>query len=337
MTESTHFFISHGLTVIFVVVFVERLGLPIPALPWLLGAGALAAAGRLNPFLAVGVTMFGCVLGDSVWFYLGRSRGTQVLGWLCRISLEPDSCVRRTQNVFTRYGLRGLLVANFVPGLGTVAPPLAGMAGIPFGRFLLVDGLGALAYAACGVGIGFFFSGEIGQIAAALAQIGVSALITLVATVALYVAYKFWQRRRLLRELRGSRITVQELRQQLEAGAKPIILDLRSRAELKLDPSIIRGAIHIDVDRLAPHSHPFPQDQDIVVYCSCPNEVSSARFARMLQKRGFTHIRPLQGGIAAWRKLEYPTETWSSTVTATTGAAIDSGSKEVSEAPIPPV
>ncbi|MGA2245028.1 MAG: DedA family protein/thiosulfate sulfurtransferase GlpE [Verrucomicrobiota bacterium] len=314
MSEISQFLINHGLLVIFLIVFLEQMGLPLPALPWLLAAGALASSGKFNPFLGIGLAVLACVLADTFWFYLGRYRGVQVLGLLCRISLEPDSCVRRTQNVFTRYGLKGLAVSKFVPGLNTVAPPLAGMAGISLPRFLLADGTGSLLYGASFIGFGYFFSGQIQQIGAAITQIGSSALTLLLALLALYIAGKFWQRQRLLRELRAARITVAELLQKVEAGENPVILDLRSSAELSLSPSLIRGAIHVDADEIARRSHEIPRDRDIVVYCSCPNEVTSARVARLLQRQGFTRIRPLLGGIEAWRKSDYPMEAWSSTV-----------------------
>ncbi len=142
MSEATRFLANYGTPLVFVAVFLEQMGLPLPVVPLLLAAGALAATGQFNLVTGFGLTVLACLIADTVWFYLGRYRGQRVLGLLCRISLEPDSCVRRTQNVFTRYGLRGLLVSKFVPGLSTVAPPLAGMSGVGAGRFLLVDGVG---------------------------------------------------------------------------------------------------------------------------------------------------------------------------------------------------
>src|SRR6266496_1737075 len=214
------------------------MGLPIPALPVLLAAGALSAAGKFNLLLGIVATVVACLIADALWFYLGRYRGNRVLGFLCRISLEPDSCVRRTQNVFTRYGLRGVVVAKFIPGMSTVAPPLAGMAGVPVGRFLLFDGFGALLYGSLLLCLGYLFSSQIEQIAAAMSHVGVGALSLIVGLAVLYVAYKYWQRRSLLRELRMARITVAELRQKLDAGENPVILDLRSKAELEQDPTL---------------------------------------------------------------------------------------------------
>jgi membrane protein DedA with SNARE-associated domain/rhodanese-related sulfurtransferase len=308
MSETSRFLINHGLPLVFAAVFVEQMGLPLPALPWLLAAGALSAAGQFSLPLGLGVTVIACLVADAVWFYLGRYRGNQVLALLCRISLEPDSCVRRTQNVFTKYGLRGVLIAKFVPGMNTVAPPLAGMSGIGAGRFLFVDGAGALLYGGCLLGFGYFFSHQIDQIAAAIARIGGSALSLVIGLAILYIAYRAWQRQRLLRELRTARITVDELRQKLAAGETPVIFDLRSNAAVEQDPTLIQGAIHLSLEDIEKRVSEFPRDRDIIVYCSCPNEVSSARLALQLQRKGFTRVRPLLGGIDAWRKQQYPTQ-----------------------------
>jgi membrane protein DedA with SNARE-associated domain/rhodanese-related sulfurtransferase len=306
MTQTSQFLVQHGLPLVFGAVFVEQMGLPIPAPPLLMAAGALSATGQFSPFLGLGLAVLACLVADAFWFYLGRHRGGKVLGLLCRISLEPDSCVRRTQDVFTKHGLRGVLVAKFVPGLSTVAPPLAGMSGISIGQFLFVDGLGSLLYGGCFILLGYFFSTQIEQIVEALAGVGASALTSLIAVVAGYIAFKYWQRRRLLRELRMARVTVGELRQKQEAGEELVILDLRSSAALEEDPAIIQGAIHVSLDDIEKRHHELPRDRDVIVYCSCPNEVTSARVALLLRRKGFTRVRPLLGGIDAWREQNYP-------------------------------
>jgi membrane protein DedA with SNARE-associated domain/rhodanese-related sulfurtransferase len=306
MTETTQFIIRHGLPLIFVAVLVEQMGLPLPAMPWLLAAGALSAIGKFNLALGLLVAVVACLLADVTWFYLGRYRGNQILSLLCRISLEPDSCVRRTQNVFTKYGLRGLLVAKFVPGMSTVAPPLAGMSKVSVGRFLLFDGVGSLLYGGCILGLGFCFNRQIDQIIAAIGRIGGSALSLLIGLVVVFIAYKYWQRRRLLHELRMARITVAELRELLDTGKAPVIFDLRSSVAVEEDPAMIQGAVHLSVEEIENRLDELPRDRDIVVYCSCPNEVSSARLALRLHRKGFTRVRPLLGGIDAWREQNYP-------------------------------
>ncbi len=319
MSQTTQFLISHGVPLVFAVVFVEQMGLPLPALPWLLAAGALSASGKFNLSMGLAVIVTGCLLADAFWFYLGRYRGNQVLGLLCRISLEPDSCVRRTQNLFTKYGLRGVLVSKFLPGMSTVAPPLAGMSNIGFGRFLAVDVAGSVLYGGSALGLGYLFSRQIDQIGAALARIGGSALSLIIGAAVLFIAYKYWQRQRLLHELRMARITAEELRELLDSGSAPVILDLRSSAALEEDPALIQGAIHLSIDDIETRLSEFPRDRDIIVYCSCPNEVSSARLALRLQRKGFARVRPLLGGIDAWREQKYPMQLRAAVMVATAG------------------
>jgi membrane protein DedA with SNARE-associated domain/rhodanese-related sulfurtransferase len=319
MNETNRFLITHGLPIIFGAVFLDQMGVPIPAVPWLLAAGALAATGKFHWLMGLELAVLACLIADIFWFYLGRHRGTQVLRLLCRMSLEPDSCVRRTTNVFTRYGWRGIILAKFVPGMSTVIPPLAGMSQIRPGIFLLIDGVGSLLYCGAFLLLGYLFSNQIGQIAAIFDRIGGGLLEAFFVFLVLYLAYKYWDRQRLLRELRMAKVTVGELDKMLDAGENPFILDMRSVLELEQDPAIIRGAVHVAMEDLDKNHKEFPRDREIIVYCDCPNEESSAKTALVLRKKGFTRVRPLLGGIEAWRKANYPTAIWTkSTATATT-------------------
>src|SRR5436190_11825606 len=308
MNETLEFLVRHGAAVLFAAVFVEQMGVPLPAAPWLLAAGALAATGRISWFVGLSAATVGSLLADLIWFYLGRYGGQRMLNLLCRISLEPDSCVRRTQDLFTRYGMRGVVAAKFVPGLSTLAPPLAGNSGVSAPRFFFFDGLGSVLYAGFFILVGVLFSHQLEQVIAALASLGSSALGLVVGLATLYIGYKFYQRQRLLKELRMARITVDELHQKLESGESPIILDLRSQSELERDPLLIRGARHMTMEELKLRHHEIPRDRDIVLYCSCPNEVSSARMALLLHRNGILRVRPLLGGIDAWRERKYATE-----------------------------
>src|SRR5690242_19727274 len=191
--------------------------------------------------------------------------------------------------------------------MSTVAPPLAGMSKISIGRFLFVDGLGSFLYGGSLLGLGYLFNRQIDQIGAAVARIGGSALSLLIALAVLFIAYKYWQRQRLLHELRTARITVSELREMLDAGKAPLIFDLRSSAALEEDPALIQGAVHLNLDDVESRLNELPKNRDIILYCSCPNEASSARLALRLHRRGFTRVRPLLGGIDAWREQNYPT------------------------------
>ncbi len=308
MNETYAFLVRHGTAVLIAAVFIEQMGAPLPAAPWLFAAGALVGAGKMNGLVALGAAAFGSVLADMIWFYLGRQYGHRLLGLLCRISLSPDSCVRRTQDVFARYGMRGVVAAKFIPGLSTMAPPLAGSSGVGAPRFLLFDGTGSLLYVGSFLLVGVLFSRQLEQVMAVVARLGSNALGVVAGLAAVYIGYKYWQRRRLIRELRVARITVDELHQKLEAGENPMILDLRPLSELDLDPSLIRGALHMTMAEVEHRQQEIPRDRDIILYCSCPNEVSSARAALLLHRKGITRVRPLLGGIDAWRERNYPTE-----------------------------
>jgi membrane protein DedA with SNARE-associated domain/rhodanese-related sulfurtransferase len=300
MSGLIEFLIAYGLPLLFVAILLEQLGLPLPAVPWLLAVGSLSANAKFSAPAGIAVAAVACLVADSTWFYLGRHQGNRLLGLLCRISLEPDSCVRRTENAFSRYGLRTLLVSKFVPGLNTVAAPLAGASKVGAQRFLLFDATGSIIYASCYILLGYFFRNQIEQIAGALSGLGKSALLVLVFLVAAYLGFKLWRRQMLLRELRMTRITVAELRQKLDAGESPLIFDLRANPGGS-EELIIPGAIRISMDELGKNAD-IPRDRDIIVYCACPNEVSAARVALKLRQKGFTRVRPLKGGIDAWKQ-----------------------------------
>jgi membrane protein DedA with SNARE-associated domain/rhodanese-related sulfurtransferase len=306
MDDVTEFLIRYGQLLLFVIVFAEQVGLPIPAIPILLAAGAIAGAGILSLPLAIGVSVIASLLGDLIWYYLGRYRGRQVLNLLCRISLEPDSCVRRTEDYFVRHGVRALLVAKFIPGLSTVMPSLAGLFNVSLGQFLLYNGLGALLWTVAFIMPGYLFSDQIERLAGYAEQLGSSALVLAMAALALYIMYKYVNRIRLFRELRIARITVEELKQLMDAGNEVMIVDLRRPSDRAADPYTIPGSLQIAVQELESRHHEIPRDRDVILYCACPNEVTSAQMAVMLKRRGIKRVRPLVGGVESWRASNYP-------------------------------
>lgn len=308
MNETLEFLTKHGPVVLFLVAFIEQVGLPFPAAPWFLAAGALAGAGRMDAVGAIAAATVGSLLADVIWFFLGQRYGGRILKLICRISIERDSCVRRTEDIFMRYGMAGVIAARFVPGLSTLAAPLSGRSGVSFMRFIFFDGLGSLLYVSCFILGGVLFSKQVEQVLDALANLGHGALALVTALVALYIGYKYYQRRRLLMELRMARITVDELYRKLESGETPVILDLRPLSEIEHEPLLIRGALHITLDELQRRHQEIPRDRDVVLYCSCPNEESSARAALLLRRCGILRVHPLLGGFDAWRERNYPTE-----------------------------
>ena len=306
MTDTTRFLADHGLPLVFAAVLVEQMGLPLPAFPWLLAAGALAAEDLVHPASALLLVVAACLLADVFWFYWGRLRGQRVLRLLCWMSLEPDTCVRRTQDLFGRYGLRSIAVNKFLPGISTVVPPLAGMTGIGLGVFLALDAIASLLYAGALLGLGYVFHWQIERLIAVFHGLGASTLGVLLAAIAVYLAYKWWQRQRVLRDLRMTRITAEELRRKLEAREPVLVLDVRPRSVLQQDDAVLPGAHHVDPDEVERSLEGVPPDRDIVVYCDCPNEVSAARVALRVQHLGFRHVRPLLGGLEAWRAGNHP-------------------------------
>ncbi len=268
MTLTGQFLVRHGYLLLFGIVFAEQVGVPLPAVPFLLAAGALAGRGQLNLALVVVVILAASLVGDLLWFELGRRRGAKMLSLLCRVSLEPDSCVRRTENVFARHGARSLLFGKFIPGLSVVAPPLAAIFGMRVPRFLLFDALGALIWTAVFVGVGYVFSGQLELIADQAERLGGWLIVVVGASAALYVLYKFVQRRRFLRDIRLARISAEELKQKLDAGEDVVIVDLRHSIDFEADPSTIPGALHVPSEEFAARNGEIPRDREIVLYCT---------------------------------------------------------------------
>lgn len=297
MNEILEFLANHGSLVLAAAVFAEQVGFPVPAMPFLIAAGALVGTGQMAPGMAVVSAVLAAMAGDQVWFELGRRRGRMVLNWLCRISLEPTSCVRRTEDLFARHGVRSLIVAKFVPGFSTIAPPLAGIVGLTVPQYLLFNGLGTLLWVGTGIGLGFTFSDQLEQALAMSVQIGPAVGLAALIAVMGYVVYKAINRYRA--DSRIARMTVRQLTDKIAAGEVPVIVDLRPLAARREEPGI-PGAIPLTLDELPTRQHELPRDRDVILYCACPADASSVEGARRLQKLGFTRVSPLAGGLGAW-------------------------------------
>ena len=268
MSESLQFLLRHGYSVLFLWVFAEQVGLPIPSIPLLLAAGALAGTGRMSFWLVVSLVILAALMGDALWYELGRRKGIKLLQLLCRVSLEPDSCVRRTEGVFERHGARSLVAAKFLPGLSTVAPPLAGVFHMKPLRFLLFDLLGAALWAGTFSGLGYAFSGEIERLASRAERLGGWLGVVLFAALLAWILWKFIARQRFLRELRISRITPAELKEKLDAGENIAVVDLRHSLDFEAAPKTIPGAFRIDAQELQQRDDLIPRDRDVVLYCT---------------------------------------------------------------------
>jgi rhodanese-related sulfurtransferase len=219
---------------------------------------------------------------------------------LCRVSLTPDSCVSQTQTQFERWGVNALVIAKFVPGLATIAPPLAGATGIGWIRFLVLSAIGAGLWAGAALGIGVIFSAQVDYVLAALERMGATTLLLVVALLLAYIAYKWWERRRFFAMLRVAWIHVDDLYRLIAAGEDVVIVDVRSPTARSLEPRRIPGAVHVPLQAVDQHARELPRDREIILYCTCPNEVSAAEAAKLLMNSGFTRVRPLHGGLEAW-------------------------------------
>lgn len=306
MNEVNAFVSQYGEVLLVAVVFAEQVGLPLPAVPVLLAAGALAGAGKMDLTGAVVLSVMACVAGDLIWYELGRRRGRHALNLLCRISMEPDSCVRRTENFFARHGVRSLVLAKFIPGLSTLAPALAGLFRIRMQRFLLYNGIGAVLWTLAFVLPGYLLSDHIERLAGEAERFGSWLAVFIGVGIAAYLAYKFVHRQLLLRKLRITRITAEGLKQMMDNNHELLVVDLRSAPDHDADPYTIRGALRMTTDELEQRHHEIPRHQDVILFCACPNEVTAARMALLLRSKGITRVRPLVGGIDAWREKGFP-------------------------------
>jgi membrane protein DedA with SNARE-associated domain len=264
--DTLEFLVRHGYLVLFLWLLAEQAALPLPSIPLLLACGALARSGQMDWRLVLLYGLAACLVADNVWFQLGKRRGTKILRFICRIALEPDSCVRQTENAFSRYGLRSLLVAKFVPGLNAVAAPMAGRSGATLVRFLLFDALGTLLWLVSFTSLGYLFSGQLETVAGYALRMG-SGLVTILAVgLAVWIAWKYVQRQRFLRSLAVARITAEELRDKLLASEDVLIVDVRRiHAD---DPTAIPGAVLIPTEEMAVRHPEIPRDRDLILVCS---------------------------------------------------------------------
>lgn len=294
VTEILH---RHGALVLFAVVFAEQVGLPLPALPLLVAAGVLIGTGHVGLVSAILAAVLATLLADGIWYMAGRWRGRPVLSFLCRIALEPDACVRRTENFFRLHGPRSLVAAKFIPGLSTIAPPLAGIVGLGPLAFILYDGLGTALWVGAGLGTGYAFGTGAPGIMAQATQMTPLVAMGVAGLTFLYIGLKVWRRYELQR---APRIAADEVVRKMEAGVPIMFVDLRPLEQQREAPGI-QGAVSMSLDNLARMATALPKDRDIVFYCACPADASSVQAAKLLRDKGFTRVWPLAGGIEVWR------------------------------------
>jgi len=306
MELPTHVLLMYGYLLLFAWVLVEQLGIPLPATPVLLAAGALSADGPINFWLALAAGLAAAVIADSVWFLIGRWKGHHVLRILCKLSLEPTTCVRRTQDSFGRRRGRALVFAKFIPGLGLLTPPVAGQNGMGVGQFLLYDAVGCALWVSVLLAAGRFFGDLLKRNLYLLDWAGRFSGALLILGIAGFFLGRVWRRRMVLKNLAAARLEPEDLKRRLDAGEEVFIVDLRHPLELLPDPFTLPGAQHISPEALAARHQEIPRDRDIVLYCTCPSEATAAKTAMTLHNLGIERVRPLRGGFDEWKRLGFP-------------------------------
>jgi membrane protein DedA with SNARE-associated domain/rhodanese-related sulfurtransferase len=292
--------LQHGTLLVFASTLAARIGLPVPAAPVVVVAGALSVGGGIGFWAMTLAAVIANLLGDAAWFVGGRRYGHRVMRLLCRLSLSPDSCVRQSENFIGRWGGGALIAAKFVPGVSTIAAPMAGALGMSTARFVAFDLLGAAVWTFAFALLGVVFSRDIRAVLDTLASVGLLTGGALMVALLGYLAIRWVRRRSVLMALAAPRITVGELRALFEQGRAPTVIDVRSPSSLLLDPRRVPGALPIELRMIAARARELPADAIVVLYCNCPNEVSAAQAARLLGKAGVANSRVLEGGLDAW-------------------------------------
>jgi membrane protein DedA with SNARE-associated domain/rhodanese-related sulfurtransferase len=289
----------YGLAFVFVNVLLLQAGLPVPAYPTLIVIGALAAQ---SPYTIPGLlatAVAASVIADVAWYITGRRLGGPVLKTLCRVSLSPESCVRQTESIFTRWGAPSLTVAKFVPGFASVATAMAGIVRLSPWRFVLFDAIGAALWSGVAIAVGFIFRDAINDVLDVFAALGKIGMALIVLGFVGYVVWKWVQRNRFIRQLRMDRVTVEELRALADSGKPTTVIDVRSPLSQSATGRI-PGAISVDATKMKFGLVAVEPTTEVIVYCQCPNEATAVKVAKALIQHGFKRVRPLAGGIDAW-------------------------------------
>ncbi len=305
-----HIVESYGLWVVFFCVLLDQGGLPVPSYPPMIATAALAVDANTSLWPILLVATLAAILADLLWFAGGRRYGASLLRLMCKLSLSADSCVGLTRRVYGRWGPPSLIVSKYVPGFAAVATTLAGETGISLRRFALYDGIGALLWAGGAVALGAIFHEAVEAVLLELDELGHYALILLLAAIALFIVVKWWQRHRFTMKIRMVRISAPDLDALLRSGAPVALLDVRG-TERRMQSGWIPGSIDApDVAGLQ-----LDPDAEVVVYCDCPDDASAAVAATTLKTKGLRRVRPLAGGIDAWRALGLPLESSGASIT----------------------
>ena len=311
MPIAIEFFVRHAYAILFLWVLVEQIGIPIPSIPLLLTAGTLSATHRVSASSALLAVMAACLISDSAWYALGRHYGGRVIRLLCKMSLESTTCVAKTEGYFTRRGPVTLLFAKFVPGLSTVAAPIAGQTRMFYLRFLVYDMSGTVFWSLSFLLAGRFFDDLAKRSQGFFQLLTHFAVVVFVVMVAGFFLWRVVSHRRFVARVRDLRLEPEELKAMLDQAMRegveqPFIVDLRHPLDYLPDPRVLPGAVRIGPAEIARYAASIPRDRDIILYCTCPSEETSAKVALQLHRLGITRVRPLRGGFDGWKQAGYP-------------------------------
>ena len=296
--------IAHGALIVFLVTLAARAGAPVPAAPLLVVAGGVAMTGQLSLMVCLLASIVANVLGDAVWYQAGRWRGHRVMKLLCRISLSPDTCVRQSEGILSRWGGSSLIAAKFLPGISVVAAPMAGALGMSWKRFVAYDLGASFIWTTVFMAIGVVFAGQIVLVLDVMTQFGTIAAVAIAIALATMIVYRYLRRRWMLSDRYAPRIAVHELRELIRRGESPIVIDVRSSVAMLQDNRRVPGAMVATLAQLPATATELPRDREVVLYCNCPNEVSALRGVRILADLGHHRARALHGGLDAWLEIE---------------------------------
>lgn len=306
MPVALDFFLKYGYWILFLWVLVEQIGVPIPSAPLLITAGTLTATHRMNLALVLAAVLAGSLISDSAWYWLGKRYGGAVVKLLCKLSMESNTCVRRTEDYFAKHGVKALVVAKFLPGLSTVAPPIAGQTGMQYRLFVVYDAIGILLWGLAFTMGGRFFGDVLKQHPNAFAWVGRFGFVLFVLLLMAFFLWRFYRQKAFLNEIRMARVAPDELKAMLDQGQPVFIVDLRHPLDYLPDPRTLPGAVLFSPDKLVAHYTEIPRDRDVVLFCTCPSEATAAKMALTIRKMGVYRVRPLLGGFDEWKRLGYP-------------------------------
>jgi membrane protein DedA with SNARE-associated domain/rhodanese-related sulfurtransferase len=285
-------------------VFLQQLGLPVPSVPTMVLAGS-QSSGLMALAAMLLAAVLASLLADWIWYAAGRKFGYRVLSLLCKMSINPSTCVNQTEARFTKWGVWSLVFGKFIPGFATVAPPVAGALGMPGSSFFMASAVGAGLWAGLALVAGYAFQAQIDGALAWTAAHGIRLALIAAALIAVVIGWKVWQKARFERLAAMRHIGMDEFQQALASLRPPHIIDLRTPS-LAAETGLIPNAHLTDYDAITRSLSGVEKDYPIVTICACPQDAGAVQVAQSLQQLGYRNAYPLRGGFDAWKAAQQP-------------------------------